>query len=388
MTTLLLPGANEPNINKGPAILRACSTVTLLALFSVCARIWVRVRMVRKTGPDDYAILFAMMLSITGMGIIIPEVMNGAGRHFAYLDPATATVGLKLNFVTQPIYLWAITTVKVSIALFLLRIAPNKFYKRFLVGVITFLIVYTFVCFMTIILQCTNLALLWDSSAKGTCWTVTTLRALSYTNSSLNIITDLTFAALPVPMLWNVQINPRTKASLIGIMGLGVFACAAAIVKTSFVVNYGKTGDFLWDSANLTIWTVIECNTGIIAASLPCLKPIFRTILEKSSWAYGSNRSNNKSKNNNSHSLHNFGPRQTRGSVYNNSVTASHSMKKAQISSMIGENLSEESILPFQSNAITKTTVVTVDRSGSKGEGEAMPWSKDIAPERMIEDRV
>lgn len=55
---------------------------------------------------------------------------------------------------------------------------------------------------------------------------------------------------------------------------------------------------------------------------------------------------------------------------------------------MIGENLSEESILPFQSNAITKTTVVTVDRSGSKGEGEAMPWSKDIAPERMIEDRV
>jgi hypothetical protein len=33
-------------------------------------------------------------------------------------------------------------------------------------------------------------------------------------------------------------------------------ACAAATVKLSFLVNYGKTGDFLWDSANLTIWTV------------------------------------------------------------------------------------------------------------------------------------
>lgn len=122
-------------------------------------------------------------LSVTGMGIIIPEVENGAGRHFAYLDPAKATIGLKLNFVSQPIYLWAITVVKISIALFLLRIAPTKFYKKFLVGAIAFLIVYTFACFMTIILQCTNLALLWDRTAKGTCWTATTLRALSYTNA-------------------------------------------------------------------------------------------------------------------------------------------------------------------------------------------------------------
>jgi hypothetical protein len=122
-------------------------------------------------------------LSLTGMGIIIPEVMNGAGRHFAYIDTAKATVGLKLNFITQPIYLWAITVVKVSIALFLWRIAPNKFYKRLLMGIISFLVIYTFACFMTIILQCTNLAILWDPSVKATCWTATTLRGLGYTNS-------------------------------------------------------------------------------------------------------------------------------------------------------------------------------------------------------------
>jgi hypothetical protein len=117
------------------------------------------------------------------MGVIIPEVMNGAGRHIAYLDPAKASVGLKLNFVTQPIYLWAITIVKISIALFLVRIAPNKFYKRLLWGIIAFLFVYTTVCFMTIMLQCKNLAILWDSSVKTTCWAASTLRGLSYTNA-------------------------------------------------------------------------------------------------------------------------------------------------------------------------------------------------------------
>jgi hypothetical protein len=33
-------------------------------------------------------------------------------------------------------------------------------------------------------------------------------------------------------------------------------ATAAAVVKLSFIPNYGKTGDLLWDSTDITIWTV------------------------------------------------------------------------------------------------------------------------------------
>ena len=124
-------------------------------------------------------------LSLSGMGIIIPEVQNGAGRHITYLEPATAERGLKLNFATQPIYLWAITVVKVSIALFLLRISPSRFYTRMLNGIIAFLIIYTFICFLTIILQCKNLAVLWDTTVKTTCWTISTVQGLSYLNTGL-----------------------------------------------------------------------------------------------------------------------------------------------------------------------------------------------------------
>jgi hypothetical protein len=80
-------------------------------------------------------------------------------------------------------------------------------------------------------------------------------------------------------MLWNVQMNRRQKASIIGILSLGMFATAAAVVKLSYVSTYGRSGDWLWDSRNLTIWTVIECNIAIVAGCLPCLKPLFRTVL-------------------------------------------------------------------------------------------------------------
>lgn len=90
--------------------------------------------------------------------------------------------------------------------------------------------------------------------------------------------------------------NRRQKSSLICILGLGIFATAAAIVRFTYLNNYGLTGDWLWDSRNITIWTVTECNIGIVAGNLPCLKPIFRTILgstygpssRKTSQPYGS----------------------------------------------------------------------------------------------------
>lgn len=80
-------------------------------------------------------------------------------------------------------------------------------------------------------------------------------------------------------MLWHIQMKGREKASVICILGLGVFTTAAAIVKMSFLPNYGKTGDWLWDSRNLTIWTVLESAVGIVAGNLPCLTPLFRSAL-------------------------------------------------------------------------------------------------------------
>lgn len=80
-------------------------------------------------------------------------------------------------------------------------------------------------------------------------------------------------------MLWNLNVHIRTRISLIAILGLGVFVCAAAFVKLGYLVNYGKLGDWLWDSRNITIWTAVEMNIGIVAGSLPTLRPLFKRFL-------------------------------------------------------------------------------------------------------------
>jgi hypothetical protein len=84
---------------------------------------------------------------------------------------------------------------------------------------------------------------------------------------------------LPIPLVWQLQLNLRTKLSLIAVLSLGWFACAAAIVKA--VMQWNALDDMDWtvrDSFN--IWNYIEFTIGIIAASLPTLKPLFNWCLE------------------------------------------------------------------------------------------------------------
>jgi hypothetical protein len=160
---------------------------------------------------------------VIGQVMIIPEVYYGAGRHIQYIDPDHFATGYKLNFITQPIYLFAIGLVKISVGLFLLRIAVRPLYRRIIIGIMAFMAFYTTGCFFTLILQCTNLAVQWDHTVKATCWSAHTIKTLSYVNVSLNILTDLLFSVvIPIPLLWSVQMNKRQKSSLMCILGLGV----------------------------------------------------------------------------------------------------------------------------------------------------------------------
>ncbi|KAK4125698.1 hypothetical protein N657DRAFT_678768 [Parathielavia appendiculata] len=283
-----LPLPSNPDENDGPRILGATLAITSLALITYGARMGVRLIAVRNVGLDDYFMSFAMALVLAGQGVVWASVAHGAGRHIGDIPLSDLPMGLKLNFVSQPIYLIAICVVKLAVGSMLLRIANTPFYKRLIISIMAFMAFYTTGCFFTVMFQCTDIRVLWDNTITPNCWPESTLKGLSYTNVSLNILTDLCFAVfIPGPMLWNLNVNRRTRLSLLFSLGLGCFACAAAFIKIGSLVNYGKEGDWLWDSRDITIWTVVECNTGIVAGNLPTLRPIFRRILG-STLGYGS----------------------------------------------------------------------------------------------------
>ncbi|KAK7960703.1 hypothetical protein PG988_011917 [Apiospora saccharicola] len=298
-----------PDVNRGPEILAVTGTLVGIALCVVLLRLWVRLRMVRQLGWDDFFVAAAMALLFAEMIIIVPEAHYGAGRHWQYIQPpGHIPVGLHLNFATQPMCLVALTLTKVSVGVFLLRLAPNKNYRAFIHFIIGFTVLSSTAGFLTVFFQCRPLSFNWDNTTPGgQCISARNLKITTYFNSILSASTGLIFAMLPIPMLINVQLNWKAKSAIIGILSLGVLrvasdplnaknriqkslliwlrvsATAAAIAKMAYLSNYGKYGDLLFDSADITIWTTIEVNVAMIAGSIPCLKPLFKKILDLSS---------------------------------------------------------------------------------------------------------
>lgn len=91
--------------------------------------------------------ILSMALAWAGQSVIFGQLANGAGRHIGDVDPDIYMKGMKLNFISQPIYLIAICVVKLSVGCALLRIASTKFYRWLILSIMGFMAFYTIGCF-------------------------------------------------------------------------------------------------------------------------------------------------------------------------------------------------------------------------------------------------
>lgn len=131
-----------------------------------------------------------------------------------------------------------------------------------------------------VLAQCEDVRSLYDHSIMSQCWAPAVISGLAYFQFSMNIFSDLVFAVfIPLPMLWTLNVNARTRNVLFGILSLGLIGCVAGIVRISYLDKYGRSHDWLWDSRDLAIWTAVELSMGIIAGSLPAIRPLAKRFL-------------------------------------------------------------------------------------------------------------
>ena len=105
----------------------------------------------------------------------------------------------------------------------------------------------------------------------------------AYFACGLNSVADVTFAVLPMCIVWGTSMNIRTRLTVCFLLGIGSVACIATLVRVGYVDTLSSIkGDFLYDSANLALLSTIEVGLGIIAASAATFRPLFRRWLDRS----------------------------------------------------------------------------------------------------------
>ncbi|CZR51873.1 uncharacterized protein PAC_01750 [Phialocephala subalpina] len=239
------------------------------------------------TGFAGLVVIMRMLASAGVFICFVAEVDFGVGHRMS--DPGLMGNVMKIFhwfFFHGLLNVFGISTVKVSIGFFLLRLVQGTIYRRILITWIIFLIIFGLASLGTIAFQCTPIYAAWNFTLRldpnTRCFSTPAFRIIALVNGAINAFTDFAFAFLPLPIIIPLKINLRAKISLVCILSLGYFACAASIVKEVLLAHFFTDTDPFF-TYTFQIWNDIELNVGILAACLPALRPLFAWLLETAS---------------------------------------------------------------------------------------------------------
>ena len=106
------------------------------------------------------------------------------------------------------------------------------------------------------------------------------LEGIVLAQAIISVISDFTFAALPILFLWRVQVDLTTKAGLWLLMCLGFITGSFCLVRT-VLNNESIPLDATYNGIVNWVWRLFEVQIGIIAACIPTLRPLYTWIMRR-----------------------------------------------------------------------------------------------------------
>ncbi|KAH7128806.1 hypothetical protein B0J11DRAFT_279797 [Dendryphion nanum] len=280
-----------------PAILIVFAILTTLVFG---ARIWARTFISKNTGLDDLLMSIAMipLLGLTVASVLAVRIY-GFQWHAWDQTKTTLVTSRQIILAIEFLYIVSTSLIKISILCFYRRITSGSISRTFVFWVwasIIFVICYCIGFTLAITFTCSPVAGYWRFFDVA--WRLQNEMkcrnegAIIVTVVVVSTVQDFVICALPVFLVWNLQISKRQKVALIGIFGLGLLTCVCGIMRTYYAIYvYYYTYDITWIAYYGWIWTALEADLGVICASAPALKVFFRRYLNLSSnrskYGYG-----------------------------------------------------------------------------------------------------
>ncbi|KAK4235414.1 hypothetical protein C8A03DRAFT_36728 [Achaetomium macrosporum] len=255
-------------------------SITIPLVF-VLLRCYVRLAIRKVFGLDDALLVISMILLISFGGLIEAALAKGFGRHVQWVmleQPQNAIPIALLGQVSQPFVIMSCAFGKTSIAVTLLRIAPQRWVKVVLWVVTVIMNLLHILVSILLYFRCKDPRVLWDPSVVTTCWPTEVYLYVMYFIGAYSAVTDFILASIPWALLWKLNMKKREKFGIAFAMSLGIFAGTTAIVKCTKLSANSTSTDPTYDVGELLLWAGAENGLIIVAACVPTLRPILRAV--------------------------------------------------------------------------------------------------------------
>ncbi|KAF4760718.1 hypothetical protein HAV15_006113 [Penicillium sp. str.  len=294
--------------DKGPKILAVLWTLTGLTTVMVIARVYIRLKLLRNFGMDDYLIVASMILGIAYCGISTAGVKVGYGKHAMYLSMGNQEMAILLNTVSFLFGILSFTLPKIAVTSMLTRILnPKPLHKTILWMMVGTAAVVSIICILILFTMCDPAEALWKPrlvEAGAKCKSTTMLIDYAIFTGAISAVVDLSLAVYPTTVLLKLQMSLRKRIALCAALGLGsignevllqwrlssVLNCMdsptnptthVSLSTTPIIPLRSKADQIKNGTADLVMWTNIEANVVVIASCIPTLQPLLEVILGK-----------------------------------------------------------------------------------------------------------
>jgi hypothetical protein len=184
-----MPNLPPRSHSTAPVVVGITTALLVIALITYILRIYTRCRPYPNLGWDDFAITLAMAITMASWACNVGIQVITGGHHIQYIPvPDLQMVG-ELGFISMVLWIWALTTLKISVALMFLRIKQTNRWKFGIWSLITVLIVVGVGSTLAQVLQCLPVKANWDIILKmqgGSCWTEQKQEIVTYSVSGRN----------------------------------------------------------------------------------------------------------------------------------------------------------------------------------------------------------
>ncbi|KAK4196116.1 hypothetical protein QBC40DRAFT_314240 [Triangularia verruculosa] len=285
MSSTSLPngGSGEPFIHW-QAFNGTIWAFTGLTLITLAIRLYTRWRTFRKLYWDDGLVIIAWLIVFINSVVWATQWWNmyaivwwGAGLQPYPPELDDIKRWMDSMLAMQLLIFTCLTCVKVALLLFFRRLYGRSETKRqkqyWWFSLISTLVVYV-ISMATPQFKCYTNDFIYINDHCNSGWFVTESLIIMTVVTVLNLLTDIFILAIPVNIVWSLQIRWRKKLALVGLFSLTFITMAIAIVRIVVLHTTRKQLGSL-DPIALVFWSLMEIDIAVLIACLSSFPQLF-----------------------------------------------------------------------------------------------------------------
>ncbi|KAJ9640331.1 hypothetical protein H2199_005870 [Coniosporium tulheliwenetii] len=265
--------SNKINENDHGAYvtLVAAASFTCSVLFYIF-RLYSRLPIRRLFKIDDATTTVGTIIAIGQFVAISIAVQLALGKHIAQLETDKLEKFYKATYAADLLFIACMCSSRLAMILFVQRCGVKKhFIATYVITAIT--IVWGIAALILIAVPC-EAVMPWNSldstcSSLATRWTIIVAG---------DIFIEIALLALPVYLVWDVQITVSTKWAVITPFWLRAPVIVLSTLRLLALHDAMTSTDYTFDLVLAAVYTQLEMHACLVSATVPCMRPFLKAF--------------------------------------------------------------------------------------------------------------